>query len=422
MHIFEREQKYRGAPSDWLPQLRDELSDILHQEGAILFRGFSLGEANDFKDFGSHLVGEWMNYQDRASKRSQVDGPIHTSTDTPPSIPIALHSESSFTSQWPQKILFCCHTPPAKGGRTPIADTRKIYADIEPSLRARFEKLGVMYLRNFSAGIGMDWRDVFQADDAESVNAYCRSAQIHTEWFGSEHLRTIQVRPAVATHPVTKQSVWFNHALALSQYSLTSNLRDTLLRQSGEEELPNNTYFGNGDAISSEEMAHIEEVHTRHTVRFDWAQGDLLLLDNMLMTHGRETFSGKRVIHAALADPLCWSEVNLTIEMPESRPQFEKRELRHIEHTGTASVVPPDGLNLQAWFVATLRDTLDVPIENCDLSFLDSGGDSLVGVDLLDMAIDEFGVEFSIEKLFEADSMASFLQNYAAALKEHSKG
>ena len=269
---------------------------LLDADGAVLFRGSGIEGAEQFERFVSNHVSEWMGYVDRASKRSAVSGRVLTSTDTPSAFSIPLHCESSFTARWPQRIFFYCHTPATAGGRTPLADMRAVYRELDPELRARFENEGVMYYRNFGPGVGLDWRDVFQVSDRAALERYCASEAIRHEWLDADHLRTVQVRPATLCHPRTGDRLWFNHALALHASSLDPALRQTLLRQRGEAGLPHNTYFGNGDPIPDDAIEHVRQTHRSQQSLFDWQAGDVLMLDNLRMAHGREPFSGPRAV------------------------------------------------------------------------------------------------------------------------------
>jgi len=47
----------------------------------------------------------------------------------------------------------------------------------------------------------------------------------------------------------------------------------------------------------------VREAFEAETVVFRWETGDVLLLDNMLVAHGRRPFKGDRKIVAALLDP-----------------------------------------------------------------------------------------------------------------------
>jgi hypothetical protein len=59
---------------------------------------------------------------------------------------------------------------------------------------------------------------------------------------------------------------------------------------------PQHACFGDGSAISAATLAHIRAVTERHTLRFDWQRGDCLVIDNVLMSHGRSPFTGERKI------------------------------------------------------------------------------------------------------------------------------
>jgi hypothetical protein len=49
-------------------------------------------------------------------------------------------------------------------------------------------------------------------------------------------------------------------------------------------------------------MDHIGEVYEANAVRFQWQQGDLVSLDNMLTAHARDPYVGPRKIVVALGD------------------------------------------------------------------------------------------------------------------------
>ena len=70
-----------------------------------------------------------------------------------------------------------------------------------------------------------------------------------------------------------------------------------------EEDLPRNAYFGDGSPISDVDLAEIRGAIDAATVAFPWQARDVLLLDNMLVAHGRNPYRGERKILAALAQP-----------------------------------------------------------------------------------------------------------------------
>jgi alpha-ketoglutarate-dependent taurine dioxygenase len=135
------------------------------------------------------------------------------------------------------------------------------------------------------------------------VEQYCSSNDIEYEWIGADRLRTRQVRKAIQTHPITKESVWFNHAVFFHVSTLDPTTRQVLQANLPEEDLPNNTYYGDGSLIESETLDHLRTIYREEMVCFPWIQGDILMLDNMLIAHGRAPYLGARKILVGMSDP-----------------------------------------------------------------------------------------------------------------------
>lgn len=68
------------------------------------------------------------------------------------------------------------------------------------------------------------------------------------------------------------------------------------------EELPTNSYFGDGSPIEEETLTELRRLYEEEKVLFQWKKGDVLLLDNMFTAHGREPFEGIRTILVAMAE------------------------------------------------------------------------------------------------------------------------
>ncbi|HEX8559630.1 MAG TPA: TauD/TfdA family dioxygenase, partial [Pyrinomonadaceae bacterium] len=275
----------------------------LLEHGAILFRGFGVSSASEFESFARAVSDELIAYGERSSPRTQVSSGVYSSTDHPADQHIRLHNEQSYTLNWPMKIMFFCEQPAQYMGRTPIADSRKVYGRLSPRLVESFAARQVMYVRNYGDGLGLPWQEVFQTASRSVVEEHCREAGIEVEWKSGDRLRTRQVRPAVRRHPATGAPLWFNHAFFFHVSSLDPAVRDSMLAVVGEEDLPFNTFYGDGSPFEEEVLGEIGAAYGAETVSFPWERGDILLLDNMLTSHGREPFVGPRKILAAMADP-----------------------------------------------------------------------------------------------------------------------
>jgi alpha-ketoglutarate-dependent taurine dioxygenase len=104
-------------------------------------------------------------------------------------------------------------------------------------------------------------------------------------------------------HPRTGETIWFNHAVFFNVHSLDATARDALRAGMDDFDLPFNTFYGDGSPIETAVIEQIYAIYRQEQVAFDWQLGDILMLDNMLVAHGREPFVAPREIAVAMADP-----------------------------------------------------------------------------------------------------------------------
>jgi alpha-ketoglutarate-dependent taurine dioxygenase len=194
---------------------------------------------------------------------------------------------------------------------TPLADCRRVLARLSPETRQRFITKEWMLVRNFNDGFGLSWQEVFQTEDRVAVERYCRANRIQVEWKDDLRLRTKATRSAIVRHPRTGEQIWFNHVMFFHVSSFEAGMRNALLQEFGQYDLPSNTFFGDGGVIEADVMDEIREAFERETVMFPWQRGDLLVLDNMLVAHGRTPYEGSRQILVGMAQLVHRSQVEL---------------------------------------------------------------------------------------------------------------
>jgi hypothetical protein len=171
-----------------------------------------------------------------------------------------------------------------------------------------------MYVRNLGGGAGLSWQTVFQTTDQVAVEEHCRRNGVTAEWRGDGRLRTRAVRLAIARHPRTGEWVWFNHATFFNVSTLEPAVREAMVMLFAEDDLPSNTYYGDGAQIEPAVLEALRDAYRQETVMFRWEQGDVLLLDNMLVAHGRAPYAGPREILVGMAQALSWEELGPGVE------------------------------------------------------------------------------------------------------------
>lgn len=286
----------------WVQQRREFICDLLLKHGAIIFRNFRIPDVARFDQFTKAFAPELLTYHERAAPRKEVLGKIYTSTEFPADQEIPLHHELAHAHQWPMKIWFYCDQPAARGGITPIANDRKIFNLIPAEIKEEFARKKVLYVRNYGEGVDMPWQEVFQTSERAEVEEYCRGAHMQCEWRDNDHVRMSAVRQAVAQHPQTGETVWFNHAHVFHMSNLEPAVRDSLLLMYREDELPRNAFYGDGSPIDPAVLDEIRRIYRTEAVRTPWQKGNVLMLDNFLASHGRDPFVGPRKILVAMAD------------------------------------------------------------------------------------------------------------------------
>jgi len=283
--------------ADWMREFREDLARRFATSAAVLFRGFDIGGAPGLERAIESFSGPALQYPGNIQgliRRKAAGGKIATSTEYSEGLRLRLHSECAFAVAWPLHIYFLAEVVASSGGATPIADNRRIYERIDPFIRESFERRGVTYLKTFGLGSSRPWQEVFETSDRSIVEARCRVEGITAEWVGTGGLRTRSVRPAVVRHVRTGEPLWFNHVNAVHITGHPPDLLAALRRNFAPDELPRHCLFGDGGEIDDETAAAVRDAYDAETARFDWRAGDVLLLDNMRFSHGRDPFAGSR--------------------------------------------------------------------------------------------------------------------------------
>lgn len=288
----------------------ESLRNQLYRHGAILFRGFDISEKT-FSQISRHFGSEFLSYAGGNSPRTRLAAGVYTSTEYPPDYFIPLHNELSYTSSWPGRIFFCCIQEPREGGQTPLLDSRKLLRNLPQDLADEFRRRKIKYVRNLHGGIGFgrSWQQTFESTDRSTVEQHAALCDTEVRWNSDASVSLSNVRPATVFHSVTGEEVWFNqvdqfHPSGVKvQTAKGAEIYAALMAAYArrEDRLPQNVFWGDGQAISPDYFEVIRRVSKECMVMFKWKKGDLLMVDNVLAAHGRMPFTGPRRILVSMA-------------------------------------------------------------------------------------------------------------------------
>jgi len=302
------------APT-WAAEHRDRLRALVAEHGSILVRGLGLRDAAGVGAVFARLANGLMAEREAFAPRQIYSDGVYSSAAWPANQPMCMHHELSYTLEFPGLMLFACLHPPTDAGATAVADSPTVLDALPTELTERFERDGWLLTRSYNDEIGASIAAAFGTDDRDAVANYCRANAIDFEWQPDGGLRTQQRRSAVVRHPVTGQRCWFNQIAFLNEWTIAAEVREYLIEMYGEDGLPFNTRFGNGDPITEDVVLLLNQVYDANTVREPWQAGDLMLVDNIRTAHSREAFEGPREVLVGMADAVRLDDCSPTGEV-----------------------------------------------------------------------------------------------------------
>lgn len=249
------------------------------------------------------LCVEPAPYTEGQSPRTRLHGNIYTSTEHPAAEAVPLHHELSYRAQPPAVVAFLCVQAAETGGETPLLDGAAFLERAPPALLAPFFKQDLLYVKRMHGGFGLgrSWQAHFETEDRAEVMAFIAADGAEAEWTAEGGLVLRQVRTAIRNHPYTGAPCWHNQATLWHPARLGAR-GERLRRALGPEGLPTDVRWASGQPIEDTLMHAILEQEQHQATRRPWAAGDLLLLDNHRVAHGRAPFTGDRLVLVGMGE------------------------------------------------------------------------------------------------------------------------
>lgn len=287
----------------WMDRHSPGLRAATDKHGAVLVRGLELPDPGEVERLVLPLACPLMVEREGFAARRRLGG-LYSSAEWPHNEPMCMHHELSYAAEPPGLLVFACLTAPAAGGAIGLADAAAMARDLPEDLVGRFAREGWILTRTYVRLAAVRLSDAFGGVDRDTVAAYCQANAIEHEWRADGTLRTWQRRAALTVHPASGVPCWFNQIAFLNEYTMDPDVRAYLRSTLGPHDLPFNTSYGSGAAIAEETVRKINETYDTHTMRVQLRAGDLLIVDNIRMAHGREAYRPPRDVLVAMARPI----------------------------------------------------------------------------------------------------------------------
>jgi alpha-ketoglutarate-dependent taurine dioxygenase len=289
-----------GDLPTWLKANKAVVDEALAVAGTVLFRGFHITTPEDV-DATVEAYGEaGFTYGDSLSNAVRVNltPRIFTANEAPPDVSIFLHHEMAQTPLFPSKLFFSCMIAPETGGSTPICRSDIVFDRLQietPELVAALSAHGVRYSNTMpgqddpNSGQGRSWRSTLSCETRAEAETRLSNLGYTYIWNEDDTLRvTSPALPAIKTLPDGSES-FFNQLIAAFR-----GWKDA------RNDPSKSVTLGNGEPLDADALGTAIQIADELSFDLNWQVGDVALLDNFRVMHGRRPYTGKRRVVAAL--------------------------------------------------------------------------------------------------------------------------
>ena len=237
--------------------------------GVILFRGFKV-TMGTFENFTNRFTMNYVVNGNITRKSMSQDGTTQTVNSGEQLIPP--HSEMAYTPFRPEMLWFYCETPALHGGETLVCDGLDVWSRLKRATKDLFLNRKVTYRKHFDSS----------HHDLDAMAML---------WFGHELDRS-KIGDTLANIPDTKLRVeedGFDLEYTVPAVQKPKHHESLAFANSVIVE-DRSCSFQDGEAISRDLRLELFYQAAICSLRHRWQPGDVLMLDNSRMMHGRAAF------------------------------------------------------------------------------------------------------------------------------------
>lgn len=280
------------------------VSDLINIHGFVVFRDYDIKSDMDFHQFVECFGLDNFKYTDSFSNaiRHNRTERVFTANEAPPSVEIFLHHEMAQTLTFPGALFFFCEKAAESGGATPVCRSDLALKTLEaqnPSFTAMLREVGVKYRNsmpaeaNLQSGQGRSWKDTLTVNNEQEAEEKLSTLGYRYNWLDDGGLSVQTPALAAIDHFGRANDVFFNQIVAAAAgWTVADDDREPRL------------CFGDDSIMKQKDLADAIDAAYQHTVDLKWQTGDVALLDNLKVMHGRRSFEGSRSVLASLCNPI----------------------------------------------------------------------------------------------------------------------
>ena len=282
------------AIEEWVRQNRLAINIALKETGAVLIRGLGMRDPDDFNRFVAAVGLPAFSYKESLSNAVRVNYSerVFTANEAPPEVEIYLHHEMAQTPVSPSVLFFCCISAAEQGGATPLCRSDQLFEAFKLSHPKWTEQLvskGLRYVTRMpavsdeSSGQGRSWYNTLNVSDKDEVEKKLTAMGYEYSWQNNGGLETLSpLLPGVVE--LTNGGQSFYHQL-IAAYRGWPGVR---------ENPASGVMFGDKTEIPVGLLESLSTMAEDYTTDLHWADGEIAMLNNRMIMHGRRPYSGNR--------------------------------------------------------------------------------------------------------------------------------
>ena len=262
------------------------INSLLRNHHLIFFQDFKLN-TEAFTRFTDQFSHKFIGYTGGAYSRQVINNNSTLLSVTGNDLHLVpAHGEMYYVDYRPDLLWFYCETPADQGGETTVFDAAQVYEELSEATKKLLHSKRLRYIRNYPNGF---WQKIYQTDSLEDAELICHQSGLSFSANADQSITTEYIHSALVENPEEKNYLFLNNilpVLEIENMGLTYNL----------------VRLEDGTEIPEEIKADMRTVTQRLAVPIPWKTGDIAMVDNTRLLHGRFPFKDdNRKIYVRMA-------------------------------------------------------------------------------------------------------------------------
>lgn len=253
-----------------------QIKNLLHENGVVLFRGFEVDDAI-FKEFSSRFMGSVLSHGASTRKKADPDGTVVEVVQGQKSM--CLHKELGYVPWTPDLVWFYCKIAAKNGGETTVCDGAELFNSLSKPTQKLFTSQKIKYSHHWPHATWTGFLGCSTMEEAIATLSNHNGVKVLSR-SSDEILKFEFVTSAIVK---LKSEPFFLNSLLNMIDSKQLNICDVT--------------FENGVPIASEIIDEIRATGENCTRPIEWHDNEIAMIDNGRVLHGRNAFTGTRVIN-----------------------------------------------------------------------------------------------------------------------------